>query len=102
MSATPVGPNPPLNTQRLVKLPLAKIVMTDTALTNPLYNRWHAVLPPHHRPLTHVMIQGVVDHANLAMASLFGVQALRYKACPELLLNLVHFGHRTKHFSFTE
>ena len=92
--------NPPPNTQRFVKIPLAKIVVTNPVPTYALYNRWHAVPSPHHRPLAHVVVQGVVNHAHLALANIFGVQTLGYKACPELLLNLVHFGHRTKHFSF--
>lgn len=85
-----------------MKLPLAEIVVTNATLAEALHNGGCTVPAPHHRPLPHVVVQWVVDHANLAMASLFGVQTLRYKACPELLLNLVHFGHRTKHFSFTK
>ena len=85
-----------------MELPLAEIVVTNAALTDSFYDGWYAVPAPHHRPLPHVVVQWVVDHANSAMASLFGVQTLRYKACPELFLNRVHFGHRTKHFSFTK
>ena len=83
-----------------MKLPLAEIVVTNAAFTDSFYDGWYAVLAPHHRPLPHVVVQWVVDHANLALANIFGMHAS--KACPELFLNLVHFGHRTKHFSFTK
>ncbi len=83
-----------------MELPLAEIVVTNAALTDSFYDGWYAVPAPPHRPLPHVMVQRVVDHANLALANIFGMHAS--KACPELFLNRVHFGHRTKHFSFTE